>query len=48
MKIVRDLPFIAGSVLAKHRLDLYLPDISDQGPLLVYVHGGLYLMTHQL
>ncbi len=42
-KVLLDIPYLAGSTLEKHRLDLFLPREPPQEgawPVLIFVHGG--------
>ncbi len=41
VEVIRDIPYVAGSELAEHRLDIYRPTaIPGPHPVVLYVHGG--------
>ena len=38
--VVEDQPYVSASPHPKHRLDLYLPKVRHNVPLVLFVHGG--------
>ena len=41
--VYRDLPYVAGGH-ERQKLDLYLPRKAGQMPLIIWVHGGAFMM----
>ena len=46
VRVVRDLAYNAAPDAddAKHRLDLYLPDVPGPAPVLMWIHGGAWAL----
>lgn len=42
VRIVEDIPYVAGSEDPKQRLDLYLPRNTSAFPVVLFVHGGFW------
>ncbi|HNF97911.1 MAG TPA: alpha/beta hydrolase [Pseudomonadota bacterium] len=40
--VVEDQPYVSASPHPKHRLDLYLPKVRHNVPLVLFVHGGFW------